>query len=58
MEAVVILIFFICIQYAIVLLLLFAGIIHTKKQLVYNFIPFYWVSVFVKETIKNFKALN
>lgn len=59
METTIVLILFsICVQYAIVLLILFAGIIHTKKQLAYNFIPFYWVYVFVKETIKNFKVLN
>jgi len=57
-TAIELIIFAICIQYAIIVLILAMGIIRTKKQLAYNFIPFYWVYIFVKEAIKNIKALN
>lgn len=57
-TAIELIIFAICMQYLIVALILSMGIIQTKKQLAYNFIPFYWVYLFVKEAIKNIKALN
>lgn len=53
----ILILFFIFVQYGVIVILLISGFIRTVEKLALYCIPFYWLYAFLRGIIKNIKLM-